>query len=300
MPAAPTVFLSYAHAEQGVANELCRALGSNGLFVLIDTEMLRPGEDIAGFGRRMVKRADATVCLVSSVSLESMWVVFEASTALEHEYDNPSARLIACSTDRCFLEDTFHLTIASKLDERIASLKAILREHFEKGLGVEDLGQKHDRLINMRESLGAILARLRNSLTLELDRDDRNGIVQAAIRIADHVRALKGQQPSRSDPRDIRARAQTLRDSLVDYLVLDDTDTSLGQVLQFAQEYSLSDRTRVRNGISYVNTLRRIERLEREGKLSIGEAEELRQRMLVKLLELIDEIEANPQLPLAS
>jgi hypothetical protein len=300
MSAAPTVFLSYARAEQVVANELCRALASNGLSVLIDTETLRPGEDIAAFGRRMVKRADATVCLVSSVSLESAWVVFEASTALENEYDNPTARLIACSTDRSFLEDTFQLTIVSKVDERIASLKAVIDEQFQKGLRINNLGQQHDRLLAMRNSLDAILARLRNSLTLCFDQGDRDGITQAAIRIADHVRELKGQPPSRSDPRDIRAQAQRLRTALVDYLVVEDTDTSLGQLLQFAEENSITDRTRVRNASSYVNTLRRIERLEREGKLSFDQAEKQRQPTLVKLLELIDEIEADPQLPLAS
>jgi hypothetical protein len=296
MPAAaPTVFLSYARAEGDVAAELHRALASSGLFVLIDTETLRPAEDIADFGRRMIRQADATVCLVSTVSLQSAWVVFEASTALENERYNPTARLIACSTDRCFLEDTFHLALARTVDERIAALTITLRKQLDQRLGIDELSREHDRLLRMRESLGAILARLRNSLTLHFDRGDRDAITDAARRIADHVRDLKGQAPSRSDPRDIRARAQALRDSLADYLVVEDTDTALGQVLQFAQEFSTDERRAL--AISYVNTLRRIERLERERKISFNEAEARREPTIVNVVKLIDAIEAHPQLP---
>jgi hypothetical protein len=303
MPAAaPTVFLSYAHAEGVVAAELCRALGSNGLYVLIDTdkELFKPGEDIAVFGRRMIRRADATVCLVSRASLESAWVVFEASTALEHEDDNPTARLIACSTDRCFLDDNFYLALASTVDERIASLKAILREQLDRNLSLDNFGAEHKRLRMMREQLGPILDRLRNSLTLYVEHGDHDALTDAARRIADHVRHLKGQQPSRTDPRDIRARARTLRDSVANYLVVEDTDTSLGQVLQFAEEFTITARERVHSAISYVNTLRRIERLEKERHLSFSDAEEQRQPTLKKVLALIDEIEADPQFPLAS
>jgi hypothetical protein len=56
----------------------------------------------------------------------------------------------------------------------------------------------------------------------------------------------------------------------------------------------------VRDATLVANTLRRIERLEKEGNLPFSEAEEQRQPTIYRFLELIDEIEIRPHLPLAS
>jgi hypothetical protein len=291
--AEPTVFLSYAHAEQAIVRELWQALTSNGLSVLIDEVHLKPGQDIADFARRMIKQADATVCLVSNVSIASAWVIFEATTALQNEHDNPNARIIACAADQVFFQDGIQLRLSTAINDRLTVLKAEIVSHLEHELDITVLEQERARLRAMRDSLGGVLARLRSSLTLTLTPPD--GIASAARRIADHVRDLKGQQPARSDPRDLRARAHALRN----YFVADETETALGELLQFVEEFS-TDRRRMNSAISYCNTLRRIARMERDNNLRFLDAEERREPTIVKVLELIDLIEADPQLPLAS
>ena len=50
------------------------ALSACGLEVIIDTKNLAPGEDLVNFARSSVRRADATICVISTTSLSSAWV----------------------------------------------------------------------------------------------------------------------------------------------------------------------------------------------------------------------------------
>ena len=146
--------------------------------------------------------------------------------------------------------------------------------------------------MSMRASLGQLLTRLRQNLTLTLE---PGTLQQAAARVADYIRELRGQPPSRTDPRDIRARAEELRRHLADGR----TDDALERMLDYVREFSDTPK-HVRDATFLSNTLRRIDRAEKEDGLNFGAAEKQRQPTIYKLLELIDEIELYPQLPVAS
>ena len=98
----------------------------------------------------------------------------------------------------------------------------------------------------------------------------------------------------RSDPRDIRVRVDELRQHIWDGR----TDDALDRLLDFVREFSDVSK-HVRDATFLANTLRRIEKAEKAG-LTFDAAEQQRQPTIYKLLELIDEIEVNPQLPMAS
>ena len=291
-PTVPVVFLSYTHAESAIALSFREALASSGLHIIIDVEHLKPGEDIAEFARRSVRAADATVCLVSAEGLSSAWVVFEAVTTLHKEHANPAARLIACATDAAFFDPTFRLQVTKSIDGQLAKINELLVKYLAEELDMTDLSMERSRLMGMRANLGDVLARLRNSLTLPLEPDTLKGV---ATRVADYVRDLCGQLPSRTDPRDIRARAEELRRHLWEGR----TDDALDRMLDFVREFSDVPK-HVRDATFLSNTLRRIERMEKDGALLFSAAEEQRQPTIYKLLELIDEIEVYPQLPVAS
>lgn len=290
--AAPVAFLSYSHAEQEVALAFREALAARGVEILIDVEHLKPGEDITEFARRSVRAADATVCLVSSISLASQWVVLEAATTLDKEHIDPAARLIACATDQGLFQDDFRLRVTGQIDEQITALNALLAKCLTEQLDLTDLSLERSRLLKMRGSLGDLLGRLRNSLTLPLTRDT---LLDAAARVADHLRDLRGQAPSQHDPRDIRARAEELRRHLWEGR----TDDALDRLLDFVREFSDQPK-HIRDATFLANTLRRIERLEKDGAVPFSEAEKQRQPTIYRFLELIDEIEVYPQLPVAS
>jgi hypothetical protein len=145
--------------------------------------------------------------------------------------------------------------------------------------------------MSMRSNLGQLLVRLRSSLTLTLTLE---ALAETAARVADHIRESRGLAPSRNDPRDIRARAEELRE----FLSEDRTDDALDRLLDFVREFS-DEPKHVREATFLANTLRRIDRFEKERNLSFEEAEKQRQTMIRKLLELIDEVEVHPQLAVA-
>jgi hypothetical protein len=285
----PVAFLSYAHAETELALQFRDALASRGLRVLIDVDDLKPGEGISEFARRSVKTADATICLISTASLSSAWVVFEAVTTLHKEQIDPAARLIACATDQAFFHPEFRLHVTKLLDERLATIDRALIQYLSQQLDMNDLAADRSQLLRMRANLGDVLERLRGSLTLALGADN---VVASATKVADHIRELFGQPPSRTDPRDIRERAEELRRHLWDGRM----DDALDRFLDFVQEFSNAPKHK-RDATLVANTLRRIEMAERDQGLSFGVAEKQRQPMISRFLELIDEIETHPELP---
>lgn len=288
----PVVFLSYSHGESQIALAFRDALAACGLDILIDRDHLQPSEDIVEFARRSVRAADATVCLLSPASLGSAWVVFEAVTTLQKEHADPAARLIACATDDAVFRDEIRIEVTKSIDDQVATLNQRIGEYLTKQLDLNELSVERSRLLSMRASLGDVLYRLRNSLTLIVSAET---LAETSARIADHIRATRGQSPSRTDPRDIRARAEELRRFLFDGR----TEDALDRLLDYVHEFSdLAER--LRDAIALANTLRRIDRAEKDKGLKFNEAEASRQPTIRDLLKLIDDVEVHPQLPIAS
>jgi hypothetical protein len=288
---APVAFLSYAHAESELALAFRDALRGCGLSIIIDVDHLTPQEDIAAFARRAVRAADATVCLVSTASLSSAWVVLEAITTLHKEEAVAAARFIACASDDTFMDPDLRMRLTRTIDEHLERNQARFLEHFKAKLDIRDLSLEHDRLTSMRANLGEIIARLRNSLTLTINRET---MASLAARVADHIRATQGLKPSRQDPRDICARAAEVRRYVCD----GQTDDAIDRMLDFVREFS-DDPSHLRVAISLSYLLRKIGRVEEEKKLTLGAAEQ-EQDVIIKLLALIDTIELEPRLPMAS
>jgi hypothetical protein len=260
--------------------------------VLVDFVDLKPGASITDFIRSSVSAADAVICIVSAQSLSSAWVVFEAVSALHNEHANRKDQLIACAADQTWLLPECRLDLTTRIDDRIGELDGLLTEYLSKRLNFNDLSAERSRLIDMRDGLGDLLSRLRESYTIPLTADD---VVESATQIADYLRELRGQAPSRTDPRNIRARAGELRSQLWNGR----TDEALDRLLDLVTDFSDTPK-HIRDATLIANTLRRIERAESEGRLPFAEAEAQRQPTIYKFLELIDEIELRPQLPLAS
>lgn len=293
---APVVFLSYAHAEAAIALPFCEALSSCGLQVTVDVEHLQPGEDITEFALDSVREADATICLVSAASLKSAWVVFEAMSTLQKENADPGARLITCATDPLVFEPGFGLEITRAIDARLANLNGIISQYLSQQLDFSELSTERGRWIRMRAGFSDVLDRVRNCLTIIITSDN---LRQSAERIADHVRNRQGQAPLRHDPRDIRGRAEELRQLSVEARTDDALDRLLDRLLDYVREFSdLPEHVRQATMVSLA--LRRISYAVKEGQLKFGPAEKQRLPHIKLLLVLIDEIEVRPQLSVAS
>jgi TolB-like protein len=80
--ASPTVFLSYARADQDAARKLAHALGESGLVVWWDT-LIEGGAAFARTIEAALDRCDAVLVLWSPRSVESDWVLDEAARGRE-------------------------------------------------------------------------------------------------------------------------------------------------------------------------------------------------------------------------
>ena len=79
---APSLFLSYSHADATVAGAFVRELQARGANVWLDREQIRPGEDWAAQIEDAIRRVDVFLLLVTPASEESEWVERELSFAL--------------------------------------------------------------------------------------------------------------------------------------------------------------------------------------------------------------------------
>ena len=180
-PAAPaSVFLSYNHDDAPVAGRIRAALEAGGVRVRIDSDAMAPGEDIGAFIARSVRDTGATVCLVSNRSLTSGWVAVETIQAFDAERFGSTRRFIACYLDDDFFRPAYRLDRTREIDARIDAIDALLPEYAAARLDTEDLNREKSRLFALRNDLGRILARLKDSLALDV-RGDRFDAAMARL-----------------------------------------------------------------------------------------------------------------------
>ena len=163
-----TVFLSYNHADAGVAHTLKQGLETNNLSVLIDSEAMQPGDDIRKFIGRSIRESDATVCVISEASLMSGWVALETVLALVDAEVNERRRFVACYLDDCFMAADFQLTATESIDERVSELDALRLKHTEQGTLAPALDDERMRLLDLRHHLGRIIQHLLGALSLDI------------------------------------------------------------------------------------------------------------------------------------
>jgi hypothetical protein len=79
--------------------------------------------------------------------------------------------LIACYLDDDWLRPEFRLECTRQIDERLRRIQELLAEYTVKKIDPADLNEEHVRLYNLRNNLGAILARFKDSLSLDMRED---------------------------------------------------------------------------------------------------------------------------------
>jgi tetratricopeptide (TPR) repeat protein len=82
-PAEPSIFFSYAHADETIAHGLIERLKELGIRVWIANEELRAGDDTVQRISRALSEARLFVALVSNHSVQSEWCKKELSMAIE-------------------------------------------------------------------------------------------------------------------------------------------------------------------------------------------------------------------------
>ena len=282
--AGPSVFLSYAHADAPLAFSLRDALKRHRIEVIVDATHIPVAGSIAKFARDSVRDSNATVCIISTNSLISTWVFFEAIATLQKEYLG-SGRLICCAIDQRYLDPVFRFEVIAQLKLAVGQYDRLLQDCIADRLEACEVSAERSRLIRLINGLGGLLQRLRETYTLPLTVDS---LEETAAKVADHILGIK------RDARGIRARAAELRSLFGD----DQLAEAAIRTLDYAKDFSNRGEHHSR-AVALKRTLRLIGERQAAG-LAADDAEKEREAAIVQFMGLIDEIEETARFSFAS
>ncbi|HXU36275.1 MAG TPA: TIR domain-containing protein [Blastocatellia bacterium] len=169
---ASTAFISYNHADSDAADKLKVALEESGIVVRIDTAAMEAGANIQEFIERSIRETGVTISIVSNRSLLSAWVALESIDSFYQEKFTGRKRFIACYLDDDFFRNDFQLKAIRQIDLQIEEIDRLLPDYNAQRIDTSDLNSQKTRLYDLRNNLGHILLRLRESLCLDI-RDDK-------------------------------------------------------------------------------------------------------------------------------
>lgn len=165
---AKRVFISYNHGDSQVAEKLKSAIEAKGIRVTIDNVDMRAGASIQEFIESSIRDADVTLSIVSNRSLLSAWVALESITAFYNEKLRSDKKFIACYLDNEFFDIGYRLNATEQIEAEIERINILIPKYLDKQFDTKDLAGQRDRLVNLRNGLGNILERLKDSLTLDI------------------------------------------------------------------------------------------------------------------------------------
>jgi hypothetical protein len=171
------VFISYNHKDAAIANLVKDHLVKAGIDVTIDSEAMGAGENIKTFIEKSVRDTETTLSIVSVNSLLSAWVAMETLNSFGLQLGQVTKKFIPCYIQPDFFDAGFTDKAGLQLDEKIVGLAAIIGARLKKGEDSLDVNEEYSRLIKLRNSLGEIIGRLKNSLCIDIS----NGQLEANL-----------------------------------------------------------------------------------------------------------------------
>jgi len=189
---APTVFISYNHSDVEIADKLKATLEKNGIVVRIDKAVMEAGAYIQEFIESSIRDNAVTLSIVSNRSLLSAWVALESVATFYHEKFTSDKTFIACYIDDDFFRTDFRLNATRQIDIKIEEIDKLIPEYNAQKIDTNDLSSQKSRLYNLRNNLGDILLRLKESLCVDIREDKFDESVTKVIS------AIKARRPSPS------------------------------------------------------------------------------------------------------
>jgi len=177
----------YNHADSELAEKLNAALKKNGIEVRIDRAVMEAGATIQEFIESSIRETDVTISIVSNRSLLSAWVALESIETFYKEKSDGGKKFIACYIDDDFFGTDFRLKATKQIDAKIADIDNKIPAYIALKIDTNDLNNQKSRLYKLRNNLGDILVRLRESLCLDLRGDKFD---ESVLKI---VSAIKGE-----------------------------------------------------------------------------------------------------------
>ncbi|MDI9870719.1 toll/interleukin-1 receptor domain-containing protein [Flectobacillus roseus] len=155
-----TVFISYNHSDEQIADRLKVDLERLGIIVIIDKD--NPiGFEIPKFINESIQKADFTIQLISRNFLTSPWVAQESLRAfLSAEIAHKT--VLPCEIDESLKDETFRENAMGMFDEKIRKISNSIKERLDSDEGIEDLEPQRRRLRELKNNYDSIIAQFRN------------------------------------------------------------------------------------------------------------------------------------------
>ena len=163
-----TVFISYNHQDSKIAQRLKTLLLKRDVNVVIDSDDMRPGEDIKAFIDKSIRESAATLSIVSNNSLLSAWVAMESVGTYNAERLDECKKFIACYLEDDFFKRDFTDTALDNIDDQILNLQKSIGQRLERNRNIRDLQDELERLSDLRHNLDGIVTRLRGSKCIDI------------------------------------------------------------------------------------------------------------------------------------
>ena len=167
-PGAASVFISYSHGDSEIADKIKQSLEKKGIVVRIDHAVMKAGANIQEFIESSIRNTDVTLSIVSNRSLLSAWVALESIETFYHEKFDSNKKFIACYVDDDFFRNDFLISATEQIDAKIDEINKLIQESNAQRIDSKDLNNQKSRLYKLRNNLGDILLRLKESLCLDI------------------------------------------------------------------------------------------------------------------------------------
>ncbi|WP_026449845.1 toll/interleukin-1 receptor domain-containing protein [Aequorivita capsosiphonis] len=181
-PLPPCVFISYNHNDVDVALKIKEAIEAAKIDVIIDTENMEAGTDIKTFIQTSLKVATVTVSLISNSSLESAWVGMETVDTLFLQAYLDHKKFIACYLDNDFFQNDYTIKKVTKIEIKIKELELLILQSHQKDINTRDLDSKLIRTRNLKNNMDGIIARLQNSLCIDVGPNEFNSSMKKLLK----------------------------------------------------------------------------------------------------------------------
>ena len=155
-----TVFISYNHSDEQIADRLKFDLERLGIIVIIDKD--NPiGFEIPKFINESIQKADFIIQLISRNFLTSPWVAHESMKAFSSA-EITHKTVLPCEIDESLKDETFRENAMGMFDEKIRKISNSIRERLDRDEGIEDLEPQRRRLRELKNNYDSIIAQFRN------------------------------------------------------------------------------------------------------------------------------------------
>lgn len=183
-PDSPKVYISYNHGDTTAVQQILAYLEQNRVNVIIDSEHLAPGENIAGFIAKSVRESDFVLSVVSKKSLQSAWVSVDYEQIFKNERETGRNKWIPCMLDTSLYDPDFLREALENAEERMKDLNDKAEQISAKGGDSRAFANDLERMQNHRKRLPEVIERLRSVRIADISGDRfKSGMEQVLRRI---------------------------------------------------------------------------------------------------------------------